>query len=99
MEGQHAFDFDVWLALARSDPDRFEQARREAIQQLISNSGNDMTQQRLKLLNKQIDSLRKTGSDPEYVLNGLLSMVNNQLESNLKALFRRLKMTMEDKPA
>ena len=55
-------DFDHWSTLASSDPQKFEQLRKDKISNLI-NGANGQRQKRLLGLQWQIDSVRKQHKD------------------------------------
>jgi hypothetical protein len=52
-----SFDFEVWAALARDDPEKFERQRREAIDALIASS--PANRRRLEGVQFRIDMERK----------------------------------------
>ena len=58
-----AFDFDHWAALARDDPDRFEELRRHRVDELIQRSAPQQ-QQRLRGIQFRIDMERRRASTP-----------------------------------
>ncbi len=39
-----AFDFDAWVELAKNDPEKFEQKRKEAVSELIESVPEPMQQ-------------------------------------------------------
>ena len=52
------FDFDRWMRLAKSEPQRFEELRRQLIEEQI-NSSSASRQQRLRGLQFYIDAKRR----------------------------------------
>ena len=57
------FDFDHWAALARDDPDRFEELRRDCVDALIERSG-PRQRQRLRGIQFRIDMERRRSTSP-----------------------------------
>ena len=57
------FDFDKWRKLAQDNPEKFESARRDAINSLITDAPTSM-QDRLQALQWRIDMERKRSKDP-----------------------------------
>lgn len=56
-------DFDKWAALAKSDPEAFEQRRREAIEGYIASVPEEY-QQRLRGVQFRVDMERARASNP-----------------------------------
>ncbi|MEE9422821.1 MAG: DUF3135 domain-containing protein [Gammaproteobacteria bacterium] len=56
-------DFDEWVSLARSDPEKFEVRRREIIESAIANNPPER-QQRLRCLQWKIDQIRDRSPTP-----------------------------------
>ena len=56
-------DFDEWMVLAKNNPDKFEERRREHIELFIASAPKDK-QHRLKGLQWQIDQTRKLSPSP-----------------------------------
>ncbi len=83
------FDFDGWMHLAKTDPEKFEEKRAEAIESIIS-SAPESSQRRLRGLQWRIDMERKRCKTPlescvriydmliDYVYSekGLLNCIN-----------------------
>jgi len=56
-------DFDVAMELARTDPEAFEQLRRDAIEALIARAP-ERSRHRLRCLQWRIDQVRERASNP-----------------------------------
>lgn len=59
----HAFDFDSWSELARSNPTGFETRRAQAIEDAIRRAPPRM-QMRLRRLQWKLDQVRRTSATP-----------------------------------
>ena len=57
------FNFDYWMKLAQSDSEKFENKRREAIEELI-HSMPEQYQRRLRQLQWKIDTIRQVSPNP-----------------------------------
>lgn len=55
-----SFVFDEWMQLAQSDPEAFEERRRQVIEELIESAPTEM-QQRLRGLQWRVDMERRDG--------------------------------------
>ncbi len=89
-----SFDFDSWVELAKSDPEKFEQKRKEAVNELIESVPEPM-QQRLNGLQWRIDmDVRRSSNtmdaclriykmmmDSVYSPGGLFEALNALLEN------------------
>ena len=62
-KSSRVFDFDDWLALARDDPDGFEQRRKRRIDELIARA-NPAQRRRLRGLQFRIDMERRRARTP-----------------------------------
>lgn len=62
-ENKIPLDFDEWMMLAKNDPDKFEEQRRQRIESFFNNVPEDKIQ-RLRGLQWQIDQARKLASTP-----------------------------------
>lgn len=60
---RQTFDFDHWAALARDDPDRFEELRRARVDELIEQSA-PQHRQRLRGIQFRIDMERRRSASP-----------------------------------
>ncbi len=58
-----SFDFDEWVRLAQDDPEKFEQLRRERIEQMMAQVPESM-RQRIEGLQWQIDQARDRSKNP-----------------------------------
>ena len=85
------FNFDMWMELAKSDPEKFELVRQAAVERLISHSRNDMSRQRMRALEKKIEALRNAEVNPSCTAANILSLMNIQLDNQLNAMVERLK--------
>ncbi len=56
-------DFEHWVSLASSDPQKFEQLRRDKIAAIIDKTSNRQRRQRLRGLQWQIDQIRQQHKD------------------------------------
>ena len=88
------FDFDAWVELAKNDPEKFEQKRKEAVSELIASVPEPM-QQRLNGLQWRIDmEIRRSSNsmdaclriykmmmDSVYSPGGLFEALNALLEN------------------
>lgn len=57
------FDFDLWAKMARENPERFEEMRRDAIEQTIL-SAPSQYQERLRRLQWRVDQERRLAGNP-----------------------------------
>ncbi len=57
------FDFDYWMKLAQSDPKKFEDKRRETVEELI-HSMPEQYHRRLRQLQWKIDAIRRVSPNP-----------------------------------
>ena len=88
------FDFDAWVELAKSDPEKFEQKRKESVSELIESVPEPM-RQRLNGLQWRIDmEIRRSSNsmdaclriykmmmDSVYSPGGLFEALNALLEN------------------
>lgn len=63
MDNKSDFNFDEWQRLAKDEPERFESLRKQAIEDLMEKSPEDV-RQRMRGLQWQIDQYRKTAKTP-----------------------------------
>ncbi len=90
------FDFDYWMALAKSDPKAFEKQKREEIDTVI-NRAPEKSRQRLKGLQWSIDSKVKTAKNPmDACLKVYQMMMDSVYEKG--GLLDALKMTSSVPP-
>ncbi len=71
------FDFDEWMALARSDPEAFEERRRQAIEGLMDQAP-EACRQRLRCTQWRVERVRAECSNP---LSACLKMQNLMWDS------------------
>lgn len=82
------FDWETWSALARTDPEAFEQRRKQAIAALIA-SAPEAQRERLTALQCRIDLERRRSSSPLGAcirLSNLMWESFNELQQALNAL-------------
>ena len=83
------FDFERWARIAKDDPERFEQLRREAIDEVINNA-TSTNQDRLRGLQFQIDAKRRLSSNALGSCIQMSSMMldhfYNEMVTSLNAL-------------
>ena len=91
------FDFDRWMYLAREEPKRFEELRRQLIEEKI-NASHPASRRRLRGLQFQIDARRRlSGSSMgacialstmmlEHLYNELLPAMNALINDDFDAL-------------
>lgn len=72
------FDFDQWLALAKSQPEDFEAKRLALIEQTIHSAPADM-QQRLRGLQWRIDMERRRAKNPTGACVHIYRMMWNRV--------------------
>jgi hypothetical protein len=70
------FDFNTWMALAKSDPQAFEAARAALIEETIAKSPLDK-QERLRQLQWKIEGIRRRSGSP---LGACIKISNLMLE-------------------
>lgn len=65
MSGSSIFDidFEYWLELASTDPQKFEQIRQDQIELIIENAGSQRQKRRLRGLQWRIDQIREQHKD------------------------------------
>jgi Protein of unknown function (DUF3135) len=86
------FDWETWSELARSDPEAFEQRRKQAIEALIA-AAPEHRRQRLRALQCRIDLERRRSSNPLGAcirLSNLMWESFGELQEALKALTERV---------
>lgn len=74
---EHVFedkDFDDWADLARNDPERFEQRRREVIEEFIDNAPEER-QAFLRRVQWRVDMERRRASNPTAACVRLYEMM------------------------
>ncbi len=83
------FDFDEWVALAKGDPEAFEQRRTQLLQTAIRKAP-DGNRSRLEGLQFQIDMIRQKMRHPMGACVKLSSMMFDQLSRELPLLMNSL---------
>jgi hypothetical protein len=90
------FDFDYWMALAKSDPEAFEKQKREEIGAVINRAPEEL-QHRLNGLQWSIDAKVKTAKNPmDACLKVYQMMMDSVYEKD--GLLDALKMTSSTPP-
>ena len=91
------FDFDRWARIARDDPQRFEQLRQEAIDEVI-NSASAPNQARLRGLQFQVDARRRVAGSAlgsciqissmmlDHFYNEIVTSINAFVNDDLESL-------------
>lgn len=98
------FDWETWSALARNDPEAFEQRRIQATEALIA-SAPEQQRERLKALQCRIDLERRRSSSPLGAcirLSNLMWERFNELQQALNTLSgqdRAVSAALPPKPA
>lgn len=72
------FDFERWSALAKQDPARFEELRRQEVEAFIKTAPNAAQRQRLERLQWRIDRERERVKNP---LSACIRIYNMMWES------------------
>ena len=102
-------DFEHWVTLASTDPQKFEELRKDRISAVI-NSASGRRQQRLLGLQWQIDSVREQHKDSSLkaclavsklmweTFNELADVLKSQAESGLSEPIPKLQANIIDFP-
>ena len=83
MTAQASFDFDEWKTLAKHDPNKFEQRRRERIERVIL-ARPDHRQRRLRGLQFRIDMERRRSKSALGACIRISRMMMEQVEARFQ---------------
>ena len=85
-EPRKEFDFDYWCKLAKNDPEAFEKARSQEIDQHISSISDSTAQERMKRLQWRVEMERKRSKNPMDSAIRIYDMMWEAVGKNFEAI-------------
>lgn len=80
------FDFEYWRDLAKKDPEAFEAAREQEINQYISGLANEDVQDRMRRLQWRVEMERKRSKSPMDSAVRIYDMMWESVGKNFEAI-------------
>ena len=80
------FDFDYWKNLSKNNPEAFESARKQEIDQYISNLKDENVQDRMRRLQWRVEMERKRSKSPMDSAVRIYDMMWESVGKNFEAI-------------
>jgi len=80
------FDFEYWSELAKQDPAKFEEQRKQVVDNYISTIPSEVTQDRMRRLQWRVNRERELAKNPMDATVRIYDMMWDSVGKNLDAL-------------